>query len=301
MISVIIPAYNRAEMLKRSVESVIAQTFSNFELIVVNDGSKEDLSEVESIVKNTDYHFINKENKGVAAARNTGVSHAKGKWVSFLDSDDLWLERKLESQLEFLKVNPSYRILQCEEIWIRNDSFVNPKLRHQMPNGEAFFKSLELCCISPSAVILERELFNEIGGFDERFSVCEDYELWLRISAKYPVGLLKEPLVKKYGGHQDQLSRSEPAIDRFRVCALVKLLLNTELSEAQTRATLVELGRKTDILLKGALKRDNKSAISLYSCLREKASEYQGTEKFDYNDLQASFSSLFEPLIQQIK
>lgn len=254
LISVIVPTFDRWPVLRRALDSVFAQRFRDFELIVVDDGSTDRTSE-ELKKAGLPLRLFTTERRGVAAARNFGVSQARGRYIVFLDSDDTWLPRKLEAQAAFMAGHPDVRICQTDEIWIRNGVRVNARAVHRKPSGDIYPRCLELCLVSPSAVILTRELFESFGGFDESFPVCEDYELWLRIGAKFPVPLISEPLVVKYGGHADQLSRSTWGMDRYRVLALQKLLSSGCLDAAQRGAALDVLGRKTAILAQGARKR----------------------------------------------
>jgi hypothetical protein len=145
-------------------------------------------------------------------------------------------------------------ICQTEEIWIRNGVRVNPGNKHRKPSGDIFQRSLELCLVSPSAVMMTRKLFDESGGFDERFYVCEDYDLWLRIAIRHRVQLIAVPLTIKRGGHNDQLSRSTWGLDRYRVAALRKLLHTGIGGERRLRALEV-LERKIHVLAKGARNR----------------------------------------------
>lgn len=256
MISVIIPTFNRPKQLLRAVESVLQQTYRDFELLVIDDGSTANLQHIAELVRDKGHRFLRIDNQGVAHARNYGVSQSRGKWISFLDSDDCWKPNKLDQQANFHLNFPSFRISQCEEVWIRKGKLVNKKKHYQMPEGEAFENSLKLCCISPSSVMLEKDLFKKKGGFDKRFTVCEDYDLWLRITLDNQVGLVKQKSVEKYGGHEDQLSKSQPAMDRFRVFALLKLIMNFDLESDKLTAALAETKRKANILLKGAIKRN---------------------------------------------
>ena len=255
-VSVIIPVFNRPELLHFAVQSVLAQSFTDYELIVVDDGSSVPLETVRELVETRRGQYLRLEsNQGVSAARNAGVALATGKYLAFLDSDDSWFPEKLARQVKFFENFPHYRLAQCREEWIRNGVLVNQKERHAMPDGEAFERSLELCLISPSAVILERELFDQVGGFDERFRACEDYDLWLRITCRQPVGLLDEVLVRKTGGHSDQLSRLEPLLDRYRVLSMLKLLGQAVLTPEQRMAVIAKLREKAVIIESGAKKR----------------------------------------------
>ncbi|MGH7783804.1 MAG: glycosyltransferase, partial [Candidatus Binatia bacterium] len=178
----------------------------------------------------------------------------RGQYIAFLDSDDLWAPDKLALQTEFMEQNPAVVICQSEEIWVRHGVRVNPKIKHRKPSGDIFRRSLDLCLVSPSAVIMTRELFQTIGGFDENFPVCEDYDLWLRIAVDYAVELIDAPLVTKRGGHPDQLSRSMWGMDRFRVLAIAKLL-RAGLAGERRQWALAVLRQKVAILAAGAKKR----------------------------------------------
>jgi glycosyltransferase involved in cell wall biosynthesis len=253
LVSVVIPTYNRWPMIAEAVESVLAQRFSAFELIIVDDGSTDNtarlLSPCDSRLK-----IFSQPRTGVGAARNVGVAMSRGKYIAFLDSDDLWAPAKLQIQTDFMERNSAVDICQTAEIWIRDGLRVNPKARHRKPTGDIFRRSLELCLVSPSAVMMTKELFYLAGGFDESFPVCEDYDLWLRIAVGHPVYLIDRPLVTKRGGHADQLSRSLWGMDRFRVLAIAKLL-RAGLVDDKREWALDSLRQKVSILAAGAAKR----------------------------------------------
>jgi glycosyltransferase involved in cell wall biosynthesis len=271
LISVIIPTYNRAALVVEAVESVLAQTFTDFELIVIDDGSTDETAARLALYGKA-LRYERQERSGVSAARNRGLALTSGQWVAFLDSDDLWLPRKLEIQVDFLAGNPGAEICQTEEIWVRNGRRVNPRLRHAKPSGDIFEPSLELCLVSPSAVMLRRSLVETLGPgpFDPQLPACEDYDLWLRIACRNPVFLINRPLVIKRGGHADQLSRSTPALDRYRIQALVKLLPSGDLSAGQSAAAMRELERKCRIYGQGCLKRGKKEEGTYYLGLPKK-------------------------------
>lgn len=239
-------------MLARAIRSVLAQSYKDFELIVVDDGSKEDLNEAKA---EQGVNWVYQERLGVAAARNAGIRKAKGDWITLLDSDDCWQPNKLAAQIEFHRDHPELLLSQCQERWHRNGFRVNKKEIHQMACGDAFVSSLKRCCISASSIMLHRDVADNIGYFDEAMAVCEDYDYWIRVTAKYKIGLIDEELVYKYGGHADQLSRSQPAMDRFRLYALLKLLQESDLSETQREQTRQEAVSKAYILSIGAKKR----------------------------------------------
>lgn len=252
-------------MLGEAVNSVLAQSFDGFELIVVDDGST-DATPTELPKFGARLRIVRSEKRGVSAARNLGVDRADGRYIAFLDSDDLWKPSKLARQARFMAQHPEIQICQTEEIWIRNGVRVNPRAVHRKPSGDVFRPSLDLCLVSPSAVMMTRQLFRELGGFDETFPVCEDYDLWLRIAVDRPIGLLPEPLVIKRGGHADQLSRSLWGMDRYRVIALQKLLRGG-LGGAQRSAAIDVLRRKVGVLAKGARKRGKRREADAFEAV----------------------------------
>jgi glycosyltransferase involved in cell wall biosynthesis len=251
-VSVIVPTLNRAALLPRALSSVLSQTRPADEIIVVDDGSTDD-TPVLLERYGARIEVLRQANAGVSAARNRGIGYATGEWLAFLDSDDAWLPHKLERQLGSLM--PEVRVAHTDEIWIRRGKRVNPMKKHAKSGGFIFERCLPLCVISPSAVIIHHEVFQAVGLFDETLPACEDYELWLRICARYPVQFLNEPLIFKYGGHADQLSRRYWGMDRFRIRALEKLLASGDLSVENHRSALRALIRKLEIYGNGARKR----------------------------------------------
>ncbi len=251
-ISVIIPTYNRAHILPRALDSVLAQTQLPIEIIVVNDGSTDG---TKSVLSNyPGLKIIDQQHSGVSAARNIGLEHTNGEWIAFLDSDDEWLPEKLEQQWAAI-CNDDKLICHTEEIWIRNGKRVNPMKKHQKYGEYIYEKCLPLCVISPSSVMIHQSVFNDIGVFDESLEVCEDYDLWLRICSKYSTLFISEPLIVKYGGHEDQLSRKYWGMDRFRIQAMEKILSFGELSAEDEKATVDMIVQKCEIIINGMQKR----------------------------------------------
>ena len=267
-VSVIIPTYNRGWIIKEAIDSVLAQDYTEFELIVVDDGSTDHTSDVLDSYGDVIKVFSQK-NKGVSAARNRGIEEASGTFIAFLDSDDLWLSQKLSVQIEFFNQTPDALICQTEEVWIRNGLRVNPKKRHQKPSGIIFKPSLELCLVSPSAVMIRRSLFDWVGEFDETLPACEDYDLWLRISCRFPVHLIDTPLIVKRGGHDDQLSKGA-GLDKFRIKAIEKIIKSGLLSDDQHREAVKSLKKKCDIYAAGCRKRGRKAETEYYISLSNK-------------------------------
>jgi glycosyltransferase involved in cell wall biosynthesis len=254
MITVIIPTYNRGDYVLEAVESVLRQEHLQPRVIVVDDGSHDGTHlRLQPYLSRISYVY--QPNSGVSSARNAGIRLARGEWIAFLDSDDLWLPHKLVRQMEFLERNPALSICQTEEIWMRDGRRWNPRKYHRKPSGHCFPSLLDRCMVSPSAVMLRRELLDQVGGFDESLPACEDYDLWLRIGCRFPIGLVPEALVIKRGGHADQLSATTEALDQYRIQALVKLLQSASLDPEQRRLTLATLQSKCRVYGQGCRKR----------------------------------------------
>ncbi len=269
VVSVIIPVYNRKKLLERAITSVVQQRFQDFECIVVDDGSDDKCDQLSCYGDPRVRYIRCCENGGVSRARNIGMRAAKAPWIAFLDSDDEWLPKKLQCQIEWTAHNPSYRILQSREEWIRNGVYVNPPATHRKRGGDLFAVSLERCMITPSSVLLRKELFDEFGGFNEAMPACEDYDLWLRITARYPVGLVDEVLLRRYGGHGDQLSAIVPVLDRFRIRSLIGLLDNGNITAQQAAQVRQQLVRKATICANGYKKRNNRELYERYHAIAE--------------------------------
>ena len=275
-VSVIIPTYNRAWMLKEAIDSVLAQDFTDFELIAVDDGSTDDTGQVLAAYDQK-VIALHQSNRGVSAARNRGIGAASGQLIAFLDSDDLWLPHKLSTQVDFFHSNPDAVINQTEETWIRNGVRVNPKTRHHKFSGMIFEKSLALCLVSPSAVMMRRSLFDEVGLFDEDLPACEDYDLWLRLSWRYPVHLIETPLIIKRGGHADQLSKA-PGLDKYRIQSLKKIIESGYLDGDSCKAAVRTLQEKCAIYAGGCRKRGKADEARYYE---ELAVKFRGQKTED--------------------
>lgn len=253
-VSVIIPVYNRQHTIERAIDSVLNQSCTPEEVIVVDDGSTDKTPDIVKSYGDAVKGIYLSENRGVSRARNEGLKHALFDWIAFLDSDDIWQRDKFKKQAEYLKTYPFYEIIQSEEIWIRNGVRVNSCKHHKKLEGWIWEPSLYRCLISPSGVMVKKDLLERYGMFREDFPVCEDYDLWLKISRHHPVGLEPNCSVIKYGGHSDQLSRTYHAMDRYRVQTLVYLLKEEHLPVFREKIIHV-ISMKLDILIKGAQKR----------------------------------------------
>ena len=268
-VSIIIPTFNRLPFLVEAIKSVQRQTYRDYELIIVDDGSTDGTKAyLESLTNESEVlrprlsiyyqpplRYVFQKNRGVSSARNNGILSSKGEFICFLDSDDQWHKTKLEKQMQVLESDPTQVACYTDEKWILNGEHFNQHKKHRKYGGWIFEKALTLCIISPSSIILKREVIDTLGLFDEKFIVCEDYEYWLRLTAKHPVYFLDEKLIIKYGGHEDQLSRKYWGMDRHRVKALEKIISSGQLSTEQKALALAELKKKYHVLKLGAWKR----------------------------------------------
>ncbi|MDC7124798.1 MAG: glycosyltransferase family A protein [Spirochaetales bacterium] len=228
-VSIIIPVYNREQLLKEAVYSVFGQTFKDYEIIIVNDGSTDNsLFEAEQLCKEPNAEgrcrVINIEHCGFpGAVRNRGVESSSGEFIAFLDSDDLWLPSKIEQQLEYMKTSKAL-ISHTREIWQRGDRIISQKKQRHERAGDIFKDALGKCIIGPSTVMIDREFYIKTGGFHEKIEIAEDYEYWLRITASNRIGYLDIPLTTKRAGGWPQLSEKYGKIEWFRLNALSALL-----------------------------------------------------------------------------
>ena len=262
-VSVIIPTYNRKNLLKRALHSVSSQTFVPHEIIIVDDGSSDGTKDW--VLERFPYvRYIYQDNSGVSSARNAGIKEAKGSWIAFLDSDDEWMSNKLEQQKGVINSFQEAWLCHTNEIWIRNGVRVNQMKKHQKYGGNVFENCLDICRISPSSVLIKKEVFEMVGLFDESLKVCEDYDLWLRITSVLPVIFLDEPLITKYGGHSDQLSRVDSGIEKYRIQSLEKILSSNSLSISQSKIAISQLIKKLKIFSNGLEKRNKFKELNIY-------------------------------------
>ncbi len=268
LVSVVLPTYNRAWSLGEAVDSVLAQDYPHIETIVVDDGSTDNTRALLEPYGDR-IMVLTQTNQGVSAARNAGIRKSRGELIALLDSDDVWDNRKISCQVDFFRAHPDAMICQTEEIWIRNGHRVNPKRRHRKPSGMIFEPSLHLCLVSPSAVMMKRELFDLKGYFNEAFTVCEDYDLWLRVGKDLPIYLIDRPYTVKRGGHRDQLSGMHSQ-DRFRIRSLLALVQSGDLTPDQERAARQVLADKCLVYGNGCRKRGRSDEAARYLNLARK-------------------------------
>jgi glycosyltransferase involved in cell wall biosynthesis len=287
-ISVIIPAFNRIWCLETALQSVWEQTFRDYEVIVIDDGSTDDTPALLRQFPEVRVHRW-EDNRGVSAARNQGIQMARGEWICFLDSDDQWLENKLQAQVDWVQSHPECEASYTDEVWIRKGVRVNPKNKHRKYSGDIFQQCLPLCIISPSSIMMRASILKAIGGFDIDLAACEDYDLWLRLASRYTVDFIPEQLIIKTGGHADQLSHKYRGMDRFRVYAMEKILKQDYLSPQQHTWVLEALVEKCTILHIGYRNRGKHEEARLYEQAAEqyrrmlagKGNEVRETQPFE--------------------
>lgn len=186
LISVIIPVYNGEKTIKTTIDSVLNQTFTDFELLVVNDGSQDSTLAVVNEIQDARIRVFSFPNSGVSASRNRGLAEAKGEFISFLDADDLWTPDKLETQLKALQENPQAAVAYSCTDWIDESGQFLRAGGHMTVNGNAYEKLLLRDFVeSGSNPLIRRQALEEVGTFDESLAFAEDWDLWLRLAARY--------------------------------------------------------------------------------------------------------------------
>jgi glycosyltransferase involved in cell wall biosynthesis len=210
LVSVIIPTYNRVQYICEAIDSVLAQTYNNTEVIVVDDGSTDNTRDIiqqyDSKVK-----YIFQNNAGPSAARNNGIKQSSGELIAFLDSDDIWLAEKLELQIELMRQSQYIGLVSCG-IYIIDASgkiISDPVIKGNYKNRKSFVKELMVHNIigGGSAILIKKECLNRIGLFNEDLWVGEDWNMWLRIAKNYEVKFVEKPLVK-YRIHGNNLHKN---------------------------------------------------------------------------------------------
>jgi len=253
-VSVIIPAYNRRYLLQDALESVLRQDYSDYEIIVVDDGSPDNTYNTLKKYKGH-IRYIYQKHKGVSSARNTGIRAAEGAYIAFLDSDDLWMPAKLSMQMQFIQKMPDTCICYTREKWIRYGRAITPPQIYMPPLDKDIFQRLLSCCfIGASSVIIRRDMFDLIGYFDENLPCCEDLDLWLRIAVRYPIYLVNDALTVKRMGKWQQLSTGIWGQDRYRIQAYEKLLRIADISSYNKHLVLSAIHKKAYILARGGIR-----------------------------------------------
>ena len=219
-VSAIIPTWNRRELVLRALESVLAQTRPVDEIIVVDDGSTDGTGAAIAARHGERVRHVWQENAGVSAARNRGMELARGRYFALLDSDDEWLPDKTRLQLEFLEARPAYGMALCDVV--RMDAAHREievfRRRELIPeDGMVLRWVLREPALVPASVMLRREAWAEVGGFDTTLATGEDLEFHLRIARRWPIGIVEQPLVRAMRGHDGLSSLSRTYDDYVRV------------------------------------------------------------------------------------
>lgn len=225
-VSVIIPTYNCAGFICRAINSVLSQTYNDFEIIVVDDGSVDETREIISgLPCKITYHY--QTNHGLSNARNTAVSLSNGEFIAYLDADDMWLSHKLQRQVEYMDAYPECGLLHSDVIYVdEGDQLITPEWSHvktgQLAQGNCLPELLNGCLFQVPTVMERRLCFDDVSGFDERFNRVEDYLHWIKLQLKgCSFGYINQPLAM-YRMRSGSLSKNHPAmmestIEMFRV------------------------------------------------------------------------------------
>lgn len=207
-VSVVIPAYNAMDYLPKTLESVLNQIFTDFEVLIINDGSSDNILEWASSLLDPRIKVISQENQGVSGARNTGITHAQGEYIAFLDSDDFWQPTKLEKQLDCFEHQPDVGLVYTWTLLINEQDQPTGRIYASSVEGNVWQQLLETDVISNgSAAIIRRCCFDKVGLFDTSLNAAADKDMWLRISLNYLFAVVKEPLTL-YRQHSHSMSKN---------------------------------------------------------------------------------------------
>ena len=218
-VSIILATYNRRHLLGRSVKSVLNQTYQDYELIIVDDGSTDDTEKVVQNFNSEKIKYIkHPKNKGIPAARNTGIRLAEGDYIAFQDDDDEWMPEKLERQINaYINESPEVGVVYTQYNLIDIHNKPLPQLKVAQREGYIFGQLLNENHIPPQTSLIRKECFSKVGMFDERFLRMQDWELFLRISQHYRFKFIDEPLVTVYdqpGGQHEKFERIIASLKR---------------------------------------------------------------------------------------
>ncbi len=255
-ITAIIPTFNRATLVSDAINSILNQTYSIDEIIVIDDGSTDNTQDI--LKKFHGIKIIKTKNLGVSHARNTGIRNAKNNWLAFLDSDDIWLKDKAQKQVALHNKDANLMFSHTGERWLRDGKEIKYPKSLTKPQGDCFLQNISTCKIAASSVLINKKVFDTVGLFNESLSVCEDYDMWLRILYDYQIALVKSEGIIKKAGHS-QLSSTIFAIDRYHIYTLQKFLGTRFSNEVKD-----EIIRKSNILVKGAIKHNNQEILKQY-------------------------------------
>lgn len=230
-VTVIMPVYNGANYIKEAVDSILNQSFKDYEIVVINDGSKDNTEEIlDGYGDKIRYFYQN--NAGTSVARNLGIREARGEYIAFLDQDDVYFPDKLERCLDYFKLNADVPMVYSNMLVIDQSG---KKLydwlltKKYFAEGYIYENLLKECFFCPSTVVIKKTLLLEVGGFDESVRGVEDFDLWLKIAKNHKIGLIRETLVK-WRWHGKNTSTNSFMMDENRIKVYKKQLLHKDLA-----------------------------------------------------------------------
>ncbi|AFZ00461.1 glycosyltransferase family 2 protein [Calothrix sp. PCC 6303] len=207
-VSVIIPAHNAIKYLPKSLETVFEQTFKDWEVLIINDGSTDGIEKWASEITDTRVTLIVQSHQGVSIARNHGISLSQGEYIAFLDADDLWEPTKLEKQVKYLDNHLHVGLVYTWTAFVDESAKATGRVSSSNAEGKIWLQLLENELIPcTSTVMIRRDCFDDVGMFESTLTHAEDLELWVRISKKYPVAVIKEVLTQ-YRQHGNNTTKS---------------------------------------------------------------------------------------------
>jgi glycosyltransferase involved in cell wall biosynthesis len=227
-VSIILTCYNGQNWIKETIESVIEQTFEDFQLIIVNDGSIDDSEKIiKPFLFDPRITYFYQPNRGIPGARNAGLNRAIGKYICILDQDDLWLNNKLERQVHYLNRHPQSGMVYANAYHIDEDGNIFG-LRNPPDTGDQK-KTIEKLIVKGNfmpivTAMIRRKCFDQVGFFDEQLYGCDDYDFWLRLASQFDFGFIKAPLAKLRYHHESSWHSEKMFIDRLSIAQKIKHL-----------------------------------------------------------------------------
>ncbi len=212
-VSIVIPAYNAMKYLPETIDSVLNQTYNDFEVLIINDGSSDHIVQWVSQLVDPRVKLISQTNQGVTVARNKGIACAQGEYIAFLDADDLWEPTILEKQVRCLEDNPAVGLVHTWMTIIDEQSKLTGKVMTSNAEGDAWKQVVELNTVPCSSVMVRRCCFETVGVFDQNLRNIDDWDMWIRIAARYPFAVIKEPLMR-YRQHLNNMTKNWKEVEQ---------------------------------------------------------------------------------------